>query len=44
MSKQRIIDAVEASRAAQGLPPRVEDPGALRRVAQLLQSYERQAA
>lgn len=35
-AKERIEAAVAASRKAQGLPPKVEDPAALARVADLL--------
>lgn len=39
-----IVDLVRASRAAQGLPPTVEDPDVLGRVAALLRTEPVEAA
>jgi hypothetical protein len=36
MTKQEIIAVVEKQRLAQGLPPKVSDPAALRKIAGLV--------
>jgi hypothetical protein len=44
MTPDEVHAAVDASRAAQGLPPTIEDPVALDRIATILRAADRQQA